>query len=107
MLRISSLFVIIFLMVPMVRECCLPVITAPPCHQSKPTDDSACTSNQAAITEAKSSVGVTKHFEYLPSTAGVNDVQSYVGFRSHINAPVAVCCGSSNDLYLGTGALLI
>jgi hypothetical protein len=106
MLRLGSLLMMFFLMVPIVRDCCLPVIHALPCHESKQADDETCFSNQQAIAETKGGLSVSSPNDYQLSVA--DDVKSamFTPIRltlariHHVPTPIS-------DIYLRTGALLI
>jgi hypothetical protein len=96
----------LFLIVPMVRDCCLPVIHALPCHESKHADDETCFSNQQAIAETKSGLSVSSPDEYQFAIA--DDVTSAIftpiGLTS---ARIHLVSTPIRDIYLRTGALLI
>jgi hypothetical protein len=91
---------------PMVRECCLPVVQAPPCHESKHTDDVTCASNQQAIAGTKAALNVLR--------PALNCV---LLSAQKTNSPILYICRAlttsgldpkpPTDLYLQTGALLI
>jgi len=55
MSRLGTVLLMLLMTWPMVRDCCLPVTHALPCHESKPkpTDDTTCFSTQEAIAETK------------------------------------------------------
>src|SRR5207249_10007191 len=55
MSRLGTVLLMFLMTWPMVRDCCLPVTHALPCHESKPkpTDDTTCFSTQEAIAETK------------------------------------------------------
>src|SRR5215510_11890259 len=64
MLRLGSLVMVFLVTVPMVRDCCLPVTQRLPCHETQHTDDVTCFSNQQAIAETKTALGVSSSIDY-------------------------------------------
>jgi hypothetical protein len=106
MLRLGSILLIFLLTVPIVRDCCLPVIHTPQCHESKRTDDVTCSASEQAITETKAAFArnTTSDCE-LP----VAD-ETYFGVLTCTRSaptPITALIIPSFDLYLRTGALLI
>jgi hypothetical protein len=107
MLRVISFVMMILLTTPMVRDCCLPITHASPCHESKHTDDERCFSNQQAIAETKgvAAFKITLN-HWFPSVVILHSgdfplarLAAYEVARAH--PP------NGTDLYLHTGALLI
>ena len=106
MLRPGSLLMMLFLMVPIVRDCCLPVIHALPCHESKQADDETCFSNQQAIAETNGGLSVSSPNDHQLAVA--DDVKS--GMFTPIRLTLARIHDVPrpiSDIYLRTGALLI
>jgi hypothetical protein len=91
---------------PMVRECCLPVVQAPPCHESKHTNDVTCASNQQAIAETKAPLHARPTISFALRNAHETQSPSLMRVR-----PFTIAFGLAptppTDLYLQTGALLI
>jgi hypothetical protein len=106
MVKLGSLLMIALLAVPIVRDCCLPVVHTPQCHESKRTDDITCSANDQAIAETKAAIGSNST---LDCAFRVNeDVHSAV-LNQILSAPDGVTPTTipTPDLYLRTGALLI
>jgi hypothetical protein len=107
MTRSGALLIVLFLIAPMMRECCLPVIPSLPCHETKQTDDLSCASNQQAIAEANAAIRMRPSLQCsdLPTT---HDAKSALpaahGWVANKTTPSPTPPG---DLYLRTGALLI
>src|SRR5438046_8915270 len=55
MSRLGTVLLMLLMTWPMVRDCCLPVTHALPCHESQPepTDDTTCFSTQEASAATK------------------------------------------------------
>jgi hypothetical protein len=105
MFRAGSLLMMIALAAPMVRECCLPVVQAPPCHESKHTDDVTCASNLQAIPETSAALNAPAIGYALPI---VHRTESpfFIRIFRMLPAPKTDTTPPA-DLYLQTGALLI
>src|SRR5262245_41848538 len=106
MVKLGSLLMVLLLTVPIVRDCCLPVVHTPLCHESRRTDDVTCSSNQQAITETKTAItgNTLLDCEFrIP-----DDVFAAVLAQSHHAAErTAGPAITTPHLYLRTGALLI
>jgi hypothetical protein len=94
----------VFLAAPMVRECCLPVNQALPCHESRQTDDKECVSNQQAITETKSNLARITIECRLPLAAVYSEELALTGRPAE---RVPLLYAHAIDICLHTGALLI
>ena len=106
MFKLGSILMMFLLTVPTVRDCCLPLVHTPQCHESKRTDDVTCSANAPAIAETKAAIGSNTT---LDCAFRINeDVQSAVlnQIRSTPDG-VPVTTIPTPDLYLRTGALLI
>jgi hypothetical protein len=106
MRRFGLVLMMLVLIWPMVRDCCLSVTHSLPCHGSKHTEDVACASNQQAIAEAKAALTAKYFAGYRLPIADC----SYSGALAHVRSVVdATAAGSAptTDIYLRTGALLI
>jgi hypothetical protein len=106
MLKLGSILLMFLLTVPIVRDCCLPVVHTPQCHESKRTDDVTCSANEQAITETKTAFAVNTTFDCELQVAD----GAYSGVLTDTrSAPVAITAFimPTSDLYLRTGALLI
>jgi hypothetical protein len=101
-----SFLILIVLIAPMVRDCCLPVIHNLPCHESKHADDEACFWSQQAIPQAKGTIAYQMTVEYrLPSIVLFS--QYLTTIRYFANRVLLLARQDGTDLYLRTGALLI
>jgi hypothetical protein len=106
MFKLGSILLMFLLTVPIVRDCCLPVVHTPQCHESKRTADITCSANDQAIAETKAAIGSNST---LNCAVRVNeDVRSAV-LNQIRSAPDGVTPTTipTPDLYLRTGALLI
>ena len=105
MLRMSSILMMILLISPVVRDCCLPVTHFLPCHESKHGDDAACFSNQEAITGTRSS------FTERPMDGGLCalplQLSRSLGNVAYAPREALRIHTAHTDLFLWTGALLI
>jgi len=106
MLRITSFVMMILLTAPMVRECCLPVTHALPCHESKQTDDVTCASNQQAITESKTVAALRSSIVSTQPVTNFAAPERITEIRAAENV-FEVAYPPPTDIYLRTGALLI
>jgi hypothetical protein len=103
--RVGSFAMMLFLAVPMVRDCCLPLTSPPPCHQSKQTDDMTCASSLQAITQDKTAAVRLSPADGLPVMRHAEPVLLPVvsrSFEKNAASPPPL-----TNLYLRTGALLI
>ena len=107
MLRVASLLMMAVLVTPMVRDCCLPVMPAPPCHGARQSEDLACSSNQQAIAETKSANAGRCSFEYQLDIGKVIHSGILIGVPSTTAQGITLACIPKTDIYLHTGALLI
>jgi len=107
MFRLGSLLMIALLTVPIVRDCCLPVVHTPQCHESKRTEDVTCSSNQQAITETRPGIALNAAVDCELRTA--DDMNSAVLTHTRCAADRidSAAAPPVSDLYLLTGALLI
>jgi len=106
MLRLGSLVMVFLVTVPMVRDCCLPVTQRPPCHEARHTDDVTCFSNQQAIAETKTLLGVSSSIDYQCPLA--DDAKSAIVTQiRRASDTVTLVPIPTVDIYLRTGALLI
>jgi hypothetical protein len=106
MLRLGSFLMLILLATPMVRECCLPVTPAPPCHESKHTDDATCASNQQAVAEPRTTLSVKPLLEHICPIVDFADRGTIQPVRFVVD-PFDIVSPPPTDIYLRTGALLI
>jgi hypothetical protein len=106
MFRLGSLTMMLLLAVPFVRECCLPVMHPPPCHESRHSDESTCYSRQQAIAETKTELPNSSSMGYIVEVAdgGNSAILTRVHRRSD---SAAFAPRLTSDIYLRTGALLI
>lgn len=103
--RIGTFAMMLLLGAPMVRDCCLPLTSAPPCHPSKQTDDMTCASSLQAITQNKAAAVRLFVADRLPVTCGAESM-----LLPAVSRPLEKNTASPpllRDLYLRTGALLI
>ena len=101
-----KVILITFLVLPMVRECCLPTVVVRACHhQSKHADNEWCSENQEAIAENRS----TLCFSPLHLGFTATDVKEAVHVETNGEAADELLLARTHtvDLYLRTGALLI
>jgi len=105
--RIASFAMMFIVTAPMVRDCCLPLTTPPPCHQSSHRDDLTCASNLQAITKSKTANAfrLSVSFNDLPvalhSGLAVSPTPSQLCEQATAWLPPPI------DLYLRAGVLLI
>ena len=106
MLRIGSFLMMVLLTAPMVRDCCLPVTHALPCHQSNHSAEVSCFAEPQAIAETKSNAAIRFSVEYeLPAdNAPFSPVFDPMLCAAHA---AGLCALAITDIYLRTGALLI
>jgi hypothetical protein len=108
MLRVGSfLMMMILLTMPMVRDCCLPIAHALPCHESKHADDETCFSNQQAIAETKGVVAFKITLNHWVPSVVVLHSDDFPLARLAPNEVARAHTPDVTDLYLHTGALLI
>ena len=108
MTRLSSLSIILFLIMPMVRECCLPVTPTLPCHETRRTDDLSCTSNQQAIFEGKAAPDMRATVLWYDLPAMHLAIPAVVPpLHVWVAEDITTYSPPPSDLYLRTGALLI
>jgi len=107
MTRLGALLIILFLIAPMVGECCLPVTPTLPCHGTRHTEDLSCASNQQAIAETKAAIdkGPSLPSFELPITHAAK--LALLQTRGPIAENVTPSPTPPTDLYLLTCALLI
>ena len=106
MLRIGSFLMMVLLTAPMVRDCCLPVAHALPCHQSDHSAEVSCFAEPQAIAESKNTAALKLSIEYgLPA----DSVLYWPIFDPMLCAAHAAGLPglAVTDIYLRTGALLI
>ena len=106
MVKLGSLLMVFLLTVPIVRDCCLPVVHTPQCHESRRTDDVTCSSNQQVITETKTAItgDTLLDCEFrIPDDA----YTAVLAHTHHVAGRTAGTAITTLDLYLRTGALLI
>ena len=96
---------LVVLAFPMVRECCLPVTRALPCHETKHTVDLTCYSNQQVI-ETKLALGLGSSGPYETPIAP-EKVFAFGLDNRKISTTSVFDLTSPSDIYLRTGALLI
>src|SRR5262249_22505398 len=92
--------------VPMVRDCCLPVTHRLPCHETQHRDDVTCFSNQQAITETKTALGLSPSLDYHCLIADHAKFAIATQIR-RASDTVTLVPIPRVDIYLRTGALLI
>jgi len=107
MLRVGSFLMMILLAAPMVRDCCLPITHALPCHESKPADDEACFSNQQAIAATKDIAAFKIAIDHWFPSAAVIHSEGFPELRDAAREVARAHSRDGIDLYLRTGALLI
>jgi hypothetical protein len=96
----------VLLAAPIVRDCCLPVVHTPQCHESKRTDDVTCSSNQQAITEPRADIALNAAVDCELRAA--DDMNYTVPTHTRWAADRVITARLPvSDLYLRTGALLI
>jgi hypothetical protein len=106
MFRLGSFLMMIVLAAPMVRECCLPIVHAFPCHESKPTDDITCSASLQAIAETKAATGIRPSpVLVLPALYPVSLAFAVAELRT--SARTDLNPSPPIDIYIRTGALLI
>jgi hypothetical protein len=105
LLRIGSLLMILLLGVPIVRDCCLPLTQAQPCHAEKHDDDVTCSARQQAVAENKAAAVTTPVLEQFDIAADPTP-RVLMEVRSLIYRPISAQL-PANDIYLRTGTLLI
>lgn len=106
MLRLGSLVIVFLVTVPMIRDCCLPVTQRLACHEARHTDDVTCFSNQQAIAETKTALGVSSSIDYQCPFA--DDTKSAIVTQiRRASDRVTLAPIPRVDIYLRTGALLI
>ena len=106
MLRLGSLVMVFLVTVPMIRDCCLPVTQRLACHEARHTDDVTCFSNQQAIAETKTALGVSPSIDYHCLIA--DDAKSAIATQiRRASDTVTLVPTPRVDIYLRTGALLI
>ena len=106
MVKLGSLLMVFLLTVPIVRDCCLPVVHTPQCHESRRIDDVTCSSNQQAIAETKTAFTGNTLLDCELRIPG--DVFAAVLADSrHVADRTAGPAITTPDLCLRTGALLI
>ena len=106
MLRLGSLVMVFLVTVPMIRDCCLPVTHRLPCHETQHRDDVTCFSNQQAIAETKTALGVSSSIDYQCPFA--DDAKSAIVTQiRRASDTVTLVPIPRVDIYLRTGALLI
>jgi hypothetical protein len=106
-MRIGSFVMVLFLVIPLVRDCCLPVTHSLPCHQqSKRTDDNACDALLQAVNETRSAPVCERAVQQAAFIAGAGPSQ--VPATAHrLGHELRFTHTSSTDIYLRTGVLLI
>jgi hypothetical protein len=106
MFRLGSLLMMVLLAVPFVRECCLPVMHPPPCHESRHSDESTCYSREQAIAETKTQLPNSSSMDYIVEVA--DGANSTILTRIHRRSDTGTFDPRlTSDIYLRTGALLI
>ena len=106
MLRLGSLLMVFLVTLPVVRDCCMPVTQRLPCHETRHTDDVTCFSNQQAIAETKTALGVSSSIDYQGPIA--DDAKSAISTQiRRASDTVTLVPIPRVDIYLRTGALLI
>ena len=101
----GSFLVMILLIAPIVRDCCLP-ITHPVCHESQHRDDPACSTNLQAITETKTEFAVKD--SVLQGIVKAVPLHLVILTNLQIAAdPIRLAQRPTTDIYLRTAALLI
>src|SRR5262249_12741133 len=103
MLRVGSLLMMFLVTVPMVRDCCLPVTHLLPCHDKDHGADVTCFSNQQAITETKSALGVSSSIDYLCRIA--DDAQSAIVTQFRRVSYRIMLVPATSEIYLRTCVL--
>src|SRR6266540_3089848 len=105
MRRTGLFLMIVFLAVPMLRECCLPTIATDHCHQSRNPDSRPCSPNPMAIAENRTSAAVlTADLGFADGTVG----DAYpLESTSAAADELTLAHTHVVDLYLRTGVLLI
>jgi len=106
MLKLGLILLMFLLIVPIVRDCCLPVVHTPQCHESKRTDDVTCSASEQAITETNGAIAGYTTFACEFQVA--DEAHSGISTDTQ-SAPAAITAFiiPTSDLYLRTGALLI
>jgi len=107
MLRVGSFLMMILLTTPMVRDCCLPITHALPCHESKHADDETCFSNQQAIAETKGVVALKITLNHWVPSVVVLHSDDFPVVRLAANEVALAHTPDGTNLYLHTGAFLI
>jgi hypothetical protein len=107
MTRLGALLIILFLIAPMVRECCLPVTPTLPCHETRHADDLSCASNQPAIAVTKAAVGMGPSLLCYDLPATLDAKSAFPARHGWMADNVTPSPTPPSDLYLRTGALLI
>jgi hypothetical protein len=107
-MRVFGSFLMMFVLaVPMVRDCCLPVIhSGPPCHESTHRDDATCASNEQAVAETKTTLVVSSSIEHTRPIVDLADPGTVQRIRLTADA-FGFVYTPTTDIYLRTGALLI
>ncbi len=102
-LRLGSMLMIFLVTGATVRDCCLPVTPAQPCHESK-HDNETCSARQQAVAENKAAVTTPVQNQFYiaayPNPTVLMEVRRLI--HRAVAAPL-----TANDIYLRTGTLLI
>jgi len=107
MFRLGSLLMMVLLTVPIVRDCCLPVVHTPQCNDSNRTEDVTCSSNQQAITETRADVALNAAVDCEISIAANMYSAMPTHTRSAAERIATAATPATPDLYLRNGVLLI
>ncbi len=100
------MLLIVLLTAPMIRECCLPVTQASPCHETKHTEDVTCSSNQQALAPSQAVLGAGSFSDWeLPLMH--DGKSSLLTLAREVQRSIALDPTPRNDIYLETCALLI
>jgi hypothetical protein len=105
MSRLGLFLLLVLLIVPLVRDCCMTPANAMPCHQPTPENES-CASMRQAIAETKITLGFTvstdcdRLIPHLPDCAATTQARGAI-------ERMTILTIAANDVYLRTHALLI
>lgn len=105
--KFGAFLMIIFLIVPVIFDCCIPTRRPLPCHNSSSheDDDFACSTHLQAVTDSKIAFSSDVQVAVLDIDVPVASTGTGHGQLFFTSAPAMP--PSPSRLYLRTGALLI
>ena len=104
-LRLGSMLMILLVTAPTVRDCCVPVTQAQPCHESKHDNELTCSARQQAVAENKAAAVTTRVQSQFYIAAYLNPTvltELRPVIHRAVSAPLP-----ANDIYLRIGTFLI